>query len=124
MVGRALKLKLAAPREIDNGNIVVCQYSPASGGKGAIVRLAPQSDPTTFAAGKKAFVNGMGAGMKMKVTKVPGFVDEAYTSTMRAGLGVKTTTLVARSGSLEVLVSADATLAQEKSLLTAIFAAS
>jgi len=124
MVGGALGMKLAAPQETVNGSVVLCRYGPASGVKNALIRFSTQSDATTFAAGKKGFTTGMGASMKLKIADVPGFVDEAYTNTMTGGMGVKTTTLVARSGSLEVLVSCDATLAQEKALLTEIFAAS
>ena len=120
MVGGALGMKLAAPEETVNSSIVLCRYKPASGVKNALIRFSTQSDAATFAAGKKGFTTGMGASMKLKISNVPGFVDEAYTNTLTAGMGIKTTTLVARSGSLEVLVSADATLTQEKTLLTEI----
>ena len=114
LVGAALGDTLSAAQETRNGDtIVVCDYK---GPKTGTVKLRIQTDSgaATFAVGQKGF-----ATQSLKTTD-EAFADEAYSNVLGSG-AYQVTTLVARQGSVEILVAAKATVAQEKGLLSQLF---
>ncbi|NUT92680.1 MAG: hypothetical protein HOY78_11735 [Saccharothrix sp.] len=113
VVGAALQLNLKHPKETLNGIVVVCQYE--GGGANTMVRFQQESDADAFAQGKKGFTDS-----GQRVTDLPGFFDEAYTSTLGTGEVVQNT-VVARKGDVEILVTSGANFEQEKKLVTELF---
>ncbi len=117
LVGNALGMSLGAPEEnTSNPGTVVCTYKD---GKGHSVIVRIQSDQTAdgFATSKAGFSdNGM------STANLSGLGDEAYSSTLKSVVGTQVT-VVARKGSREVLVTARASLAQEKGLVSTLLAA-
>ncbi|MEU7529129.1 hypothetical protein AB0A74_25605 [Saccharothrix sp. NPDC042600] len=113
VVGAALQLNLAHPKQTVNQNVVVCQYE--GGGVNTMVRFQTETDADAFAQGKKGFTDS-----GQRVTDLGGFFDEAYTSTLGAGEVVQNT-LVARKGDTEILVTSAANFEQEKKLVTELF---
>ncbi|XVV05308.1 hypothetical protein ACQPW3_07920 [Actinosynnema sp. CA-248983] len=113
VVGAALQLNLAHPKQTVNQNVVVCQYE--GGGVNTMVRFQSESDADAFAQGKKGFTDS-----GQRVADLGGFFDEAYTSTLGAGEVVQNT-LVARKGDIEILVTSAANFEQEKKLVTELF---
>jgi hypothetical protein len=115
VVGAALGDTLDPAAETRNGDtVVVCDYR---GSKTGLVKVRIQTDSSAaaFAVEKKGFA---GAGMP---TKDEAFADEAFSNVLGSGQ-TTVTTLVARKGSVEILVTAKTTVAQEKALLTQLFA--
>lgn len=91
------------------GDVRACMYTPAEGAHGnAIVRFQGKFDTTQFATAKTIFKNS-----GQPIEDVTGVGDEAYTSTMTAG-GIVNNTVIARKGSLEVLIACQAPLDKEK----------
>jgi hypothetical protein len=114
MVSTALGDTLGAAEETRNGDtIVVCDYK---GTKAGLVKLRIQTDSSAsaFAVDKKSF-----ATQKMPTTDEK-FADEAFSNVLGSG-NYQVTTLVARRGSVEILIAAKATVAQEKGLLSQLF---
>jgi hypothetical protein len=114
LVGPALADTVSAAQETRNGDtIVVCDYK---GPKTGLVKLRIQTDSSAdgFAVDKKGF-----AGQSMKTTDEK-VADEAFSAVVGTGQ-YRVTTLVARHGSVEILVAAKATVAQEKGLLNQLF---
>jgi hypothetical protein len=114
MVGSALGDTVSAAEEARNGDtVVVCDYK---GTKAGVIKLRIQTDSSaaTFAVDKKSF-----ATQSMKTTD-EAFADEAFSNALGQG-PYQVTTLVARKGSVEILVVAKATVAQEKALLNHLF---
>ncbi len=104
-----LGMDLVAGDVQDLTNVKVCHYTPAPGAKGnAIVRFQGDSSATAFAAAKQIFKNS-----GQTATDEPGVGDEAYSSSLSA-LNITTNTIVARKGSLEVLITCQAPLDKEK----------
>jgi hypothetical protein len=114
LVGSALADTLSAAQETRNGDtIVVCDYK---GPKTGLVKLRIQTDSSAdaFAVDKKGFTT-----QSMK-TVDEAFADEAFSTVVGSGQ-YQVTTLVARHGTVEILIAAKATVAQEKGLLNQLF---
>jgi hypothetical protein len=106
-----------APREIQTGPITVCGYT-SPGALGAVtIRVDSSSDAARFAGAKAALVAN-----KQVARVVKGLGDEAFSASLSAG-GVTLTTVDARKGAMEILVSSGATLAKEKALVAKLFTA-
>lgn len=114
MVSAALGDTVTATQEDRTGDtVVVCDYKGAKVGL-VKVRIQTDSSAAAFAVDKKGFT-----AQQMK-TADESFVDEAFSNVVTAGSST-ITTLVARRGSVEILVAAKATVAQEKGLLSQLF---
>jgi hypothetical protein len=114
LVGSALGDTLSAAQETRNGDtIVVCDYK---GPKTGLVKLRIQTDSSAdaFAVDKKGFTT-----QSMKTVDET-FADEAFSNVVGSGQ-YQVTTLVARHGTVEILIAAKATVAQEKGLLSQLF---
>jgi hypothetical protein len=114
LVGTALGDTVSTARETRDGDtVVVCDYQ---GTKVGVVKLRIQtdSDAATFAADKKGF------DTRSMKTADETLADEAFSNVHGTGKQ-QITTLVARKGSVEILVVARATVAQEKALLGQLF---
>jgi hypothetical protein len=114
LVGSALADTLSAAQETRNGDtIVVCDYK---GPKTGLVKLRIQTDSSadSFAVDKKGFTT-----QSIK-TADETFSDQAFSAVVGTGQ-YQVTTLVARHGSVEILIAAKATVAQEKGLLSQLF---
>jgi hypothetical protein len=109
-VGSALDMSLKAPSVTGNDVVRVCTYAPQDGTGTALVRLQAGSSATTFAQGKEIFKNS-----GQTATDETGVGDEAYSSTLSGG-SITVYTIVARKGTLEVLVTSPAPLDKAKSL--------
>ncbi|RKT53085.1 hypothetical protein [Saccharothrix australiensis] len=113
VVGAALRLNLAHPRETIDGAEVRCRY--AGGGAETSVRFRAGVDAGAFARGRETFARGA-----RRVADLAGFHDEAYTGTLGTGEVVQNT-LVARKGTVEITVTSGANFEQEKQLVTELF---
>ncbi|WP_367131404.1 hypothetical protein [Saccharothrix sp. HUAS TT1] len=109
VVGAALRLRLNHTRQTITGNVVRCAYD----GGMAEVRFETGADAASFAGGRAE--HG-------RVTDLPDFHDEAYRATDVVGEVVKTT-VVARSGTVEVTVTSGANADQARQLVDDLFAA-
>jgi hypothetical protein len=115
-INAALGLGVNEPTVNGTGAVRVCMYTPAPGKSGnAIVRFQGKNDAAQFAAAKAIFKN---SGQPM--ADMSGVGDEAYSSTLSAG-NVVNNTIVARKGSLEILVTSHASLDQEKVFINGLF---
>jgi hypothetical protein len=116
LVNTVLGSDVQPPKVINNGPVVGCTY-PSPTAFIVIVRFETDTDAATFARAKAGFTQN-----KLPVTDVVGFQDEAYSSTTGSGDHL-VNTLVARKGSVEILVVAPATIDREKDLEGRLFAA-
>ena len=113
-VNAALGTSVGAPSSIVNGSVTVCTYKQSAGT--VIVRFDTDSSASKFAEAKAGF----GSHGETAVT-ASGFGDEAYTSSLGAG-NYTTSTIVARKGSTELLITGPATIAQVEALATQVLA--
>jgi hypothetical protein len=106
----------ASPNQ--SGSVLVCTYPPAAGStKTVIVRFDTDSSAAHFKSTRDGY-----APQNMQTTDFPGFGDEAYTNTISvSNLNITTNTLVARKGTVELLISCSASFDQEKSLEQKLF---
>jgi hypothetical protein len=109
VVGTALELRVARPRQTITGNVVRCAYE----GGTAEVRFETGADAASFAEGR---ADHAGA------TDLPGFHDEAYRATAVTGEVVQTA-VAARAGTVEITVTSGATAERAQRLIDALFAA-
>jgi hypothetical protein len=117
LVNSALSTDLGAPAQSSAPNAVACQFKGAKAGA-VEIRIQAGDDAAGFAAGRRTFE---ASGQRTK--DYPGFADEAYTSTQQMPLGLPAVnTLVARHGSVEVLVAASVSIAAERALEEQVFA--
>ncbi|TWP50770.1 hypothetical protein FKR81_19400 [Lentzea tibetensis] len=114
LVGETLGLTLAAPKETINENVAVCQYT--GGPSVTTVRFQAGTDTARFAQGKSRL-----AEHGQTAVDLPGFQDEAYTSTRKSG-SAEQNTVTARKGSVEILVTSSAGLDAERKLVAELFA--
>jgi hypothetical protein len=91
-----------------NAPVRVCQFAPGGTTGSAIVRFQGKEDAQQFATAKQIFKDS-----GQPVTDVTGLGDEAYSSTLGSSK-IVINTIVARKGSLEVLITSQASLEQEK----------
>jgi hypothetical protein len=116
LIKQTLGLDVGAGTANDNGSVTVCTYPPAAGSTHTVlIRFETDSSAAAFKAARDSY-----APQNMQTADFPGFVDEAYTNSISA-LNITTNTLVARKGSLEILMSAAASFDQEKALEQKLF---
>jgi hypothetical protein len=117
LVSEKLGFPLTGPN-VDRGPAAtICTYdNPSNQAQSATVQLTTPATPASFAAGRKGF-----AGHGEVVTDVPGLGEEAYSATL-AVANVTNTTLVARRGRDEVLITTTAPADRLPALMTAILA--
>jgi hypothetical protein len=114
LIKSALGLDVGAPTSATNPPVVGCTYP---GERSVIVRFQSGEDASSFTRGRQGFER-----TGQPTTDVAGFQDQAYTASTEFG-DIVSTTLVARRGPVEILVTSTATLDQEKALLTTLFTA-
>lgn len=111
LVSSTLGVTVGEPQETDNGRVVTCLYAPGADSSAVTVRFQTGTGAAEFTAGRQGF-----ASTNQPTTDVPGFADEAYSSTLGSG-AMAVNTLVARRGELEILVSSSASIDAEKALI-------
>jgi hypothetical protein len=121
MVSAALGSTVGKPSQAVNrtsvATVVICGYTTTNSDD-VTIRFQNQEDTSTFAEGKS---NVAASGQSAK--DIADFEDEAYVSTVSLGGSSALTTLVARKGTLEIEIVAQASLSREETLEAKIFAA-
>jgi hypothetical protein len=117
LVSGKLGFALTGPN-VDRGPAAtICTYdNPSSQAQSATVQITAQATPASFAAGRNGF-----AGHGEVVSDVSGLGDQAYSATLSVA-NVTNTTLVARKGSNEVLITTTAPTGAVPGLMAAILA--
>ena len=117
LVSAKLGFALTGPN-VDRGPAAtICTYdNPSSPAQSATVQITAQATPASFAAGRNGF-----AGHGEVVSDVSGLGDQAYSATLSVA-NVTNTTLVARKGSNEVLITTTAPAGAVPGLMAAILA--
>jgi len=116
MVNAALGTDLGSPQQTLNNDQTVCRFQGPQAGE-VIVQFQIGEDTNTFAAGRMQFDNN---NLGDPTSNYPHFADEAYYETLGIG-ALATNTLVARRGSIEILVSSQASLRAEQKLEQQLF---
>jgi hypothetical protein len=117
LVGSKLGFSLTGPN-LDRGPAAtICTYdNPSNRAQSATVQITSGATPAGFAQTRNGF-----AGHGETVTDLPGLGDQAYSATLSMA-NVTNTTLVARKGSTEVLVTTTAPADRVPALMTAVLA--
>jgi hypothetical protein len=117
LVNSVLGTDLGAATQSSAPDAIACQFKGAKAGA-VEIRIQTGDDAARFAAGRGTFE---ASGQPTK--DYAGFADQAYTSTQKMPLGLPdVNTLVARQGTVEILVAASASITAERSLEQQIFA--
>jgi hypothetical protein len=117
LVNAALGTDLGAPSQSTAPSAVACQFKGAKAGT-VEIRIATGETSAAFAAERQTFDS---SGQPTKA--YAGFGDQAYTSTQKMPLGMPdVNTLVALQGSVELLVSSNASITAEQALEQQLFA--
>jgi hypothetical protein len=117
LVNSALGTDLGAPTQTIAGNATACEFKGAKAGA-VEIRIQTDDNAAIFATERKTFDT---TGQPTK--DYAGFGDEAYTNIKHMPLGMPDmNTLVARQGSVEILVSSTASIAAERALEQQVFA--
>jgi hypothetical protein len=117
MVNAALGTDLGNPTQSAGAGAVACEFQGAKAGT-VMIRIQKGDDAAAFATERKTFDTS-----GQPTQDYAGLGDEAYTSTKTMPLGLPdVTTLVAREGSVEILVSSSASTAAEQALEQQLFA--
>jgi hypothetical protein len=117
LVNEKLGFGVAGPNIDRGGAATVCTYDNLSDRSQAVtVQVQTQATPDSFAKGREGF-----ATHGEPVTAVPGLGDEAYSASLSVA-NLTNSTLVARRGSVEVLVTATVPANRLPPLMTAILA--
>ena len=93
----------------------VCTYGGGTPSRTVIVRFQTGQDAYTFADDKAVYDSG-----GQTTTDVSGYGDEAFSSVLPVPGGMGVTTLVARKGDVEVLISAPTALGPVETLMQKI----
>jgi hypothetical protein len=117
LVSEKLGFALTGPNVDRAPAATLCTYdNPSSQAQSATIQIATAATAATFAQGRSGF-----SSHGEVVTDVPGLGDEAYSATL-AVANVTSTTLVARRGRDEVLITTTAPTARVPALMAAILA--
>ena len=114
LVNSTLGTQVGDPDETNNSPVIVCNYS-STDSSSVLVRFQINNDAAGFARGKQGFTDSGQA-----TVDIAGFQDEAFSSSMGTGLSA-VNSLVARKGSVEVMVVSSASTDKEKALIQKIF---
>jgi len=117
LVGAKLGFGLSGPN-VDRGPAAtICTYdNPANRARSATVQITAGATAASFAQTRSGF-----ATHGETVSDVAGLGDEAYSATLSVA-NVTNTTLVARKGSTEVLITTTAPAGRVPALMTAVLA--
>jgi hypothetical protein len=115
LVSEKLGFTLAGPN-VDRGpTATVCTYdNPSVQSEAATIQVQTKATAESFARGREGF-----ASHGEPVTTVPGLGDEAYSASLKVAT-ITNTTLVARKGTIEVLITTTAPADRIPALMTAI----
>jgi len=113
VIKASLGVDVKEPTQSTNDAVIGCTYAPTADGRTVLVRFQTGQDRSAFARGRQG-VEGSG----QPTTDVDLF-DGAYSSSTEFG-DIVTNTLVSRKGSVEMLVTADASIEAEKALITKV----
>jgi hypothetical protein len=116
LVNASLGTSVGDPDETNNSPVILCNYSSPDF-QTVLVRFQINNDAAGFARGKQGF-----ADSGQPTVDIAGFQDEAYSSSMGTGPSA-VNSLVARKGSVEVMVVSSASIDKEKDLIQKVFAA-
>jgi hypothetical protein len=117
LVSEKLGLSLTGPNLDQGPTATVCTYdNPSVRSESATIQLQYKATAASFAHTRTGF-----SGHGEQVADVPGLGDEAYRATLSIG-NVTNTTLVARKGATEVLITTTAPAERVPALMTAILA--
>jgi len=106
----------ATARHVDsNPPATVCTYAGGASSRTVIVRFQTGQDANAFADDKAVYDSG-----GQTTTAVSGYGDEAFSSVLPVPGSVGVTTLVARKGDVEVLISAPTALGPVEALMQKI----
>jgi len=114
-VNAALGTAVTARHLDTNPPATVCTYAGGTPSRTVIVRFQTGQDTNTFADDKAVYDSG-----GQTATDVSGYGDEAFTSALPVPGSIGVTTLVARKGDIEVLISAPTTLGPIETLMQKI----
>lgn len=98
-----------------SGTVISCQYARKDSAVPILVRMRADATEASFASTRLSLRE-----TNTKTADYKGLGDEAYTSSVQLGKDT-TRTLVARKGSIEILVSSPATFDQEKAFILHMF---
>jgi hypothetical protein len=117
LVSQKLGFALTGPN-VDRGpTATICTYdNPSNQAQTATVQITSGATAASFASGRNGF-----ASHREIVTDVPGLGDEAYQATLTVA-NITNTTLVARTGGTEVLITTTAPADRVSALMTAVLA--
>jgi len=117
LVSAKLGFTLTGPN-LDHGPAAtICTYdSPSNQSQSATVQITTGATPASFAKGRTGF-----AGHGETVSDIAGLGDQAFSATLSMA-NVTNTTLVARKGSNEVLITTTAPADRVPALMTAVLA--
>jgi hypothetical protein len=117
LVNATLGTDLGAPSEETGPSAVACQYKGAKA-DAVEIRIATGETASAFQTERKTFDSS-----GQPTTTYTSFGDQAYTSTQKMPLGMpNVNTLVVLKGSVEILVSSNASFTSEQSLEQQVFA--
>ncbi|MGE5131300.1 MAG: hypothetical protein ACM32E_00135 [Gemmatimonadota bacterium] len=117
LVNSALGTDLGAPSQTTAGSATACEYKGTKAGA-VEIRIQTGDSAAIFAVERKAFD---ATGQRTK--SYPGFGDEAFINVKHMPLSLPdVNTLVARQGSVEILVVSTASLTAEQTLEQQLFA--
>jgi hypothetical protein len=117
LVSQKLGFALTGPN-VDRGpTATICTYdNPSNQAQTATVQITSGATAASFAGGRNGF-----ASHREIVTDVPGLGDQAYQATLTVA-NITNTTLVARTGGTEVLITTTAPADRVLALMTAVLA--
>lgn len=116
LVNSALGTDLGAPAQTTAGSATACEYKGPKAGA-VIIRIQTGDTAGLFAAERKTFDT---TGQPTK--DYPGFGDQAFTNVRHMPLSMPDmNTLVARKGSVEILVTSPARITAEQALEQQLF---
>ena len=114
-VNAALGTAVTARHLDTNPPATVCTFAGGTPSRTVIVRFQTGQDTYTFADDKAVYDSG-----GQTTTAVSGYGDEAFTSVLPVPGSIGVTTLVARKGDVEVLISAPTALGPIETLMQKI----
>jgi hypothetical protein len=103
LVAAQLGMQVGDPRATTTTLVTVCMYAMGSNPAGVIIRFQTSEDHASFLTGKGGFPS---------TSNVGGVGDEAYSAVLASF-----TTLVARKGTVEILITAKAGADAERGLM-------
>ncbi len=114
VVSSALGIPIGEPVQTVNKTVTLCAY-PSAGSGSVTVRFETGESAAGFAVARAGFTNS-----GQPTVDVPGLFDEAFSSTLGRG-DIAVNTVVARHGSVDILITSGASVDRERALITTLF---